>query len=76
MKGKRQMKFFRREATVHEDALESKIAKIVNVCEEKISDQFKHESTAGYGDDYNDGRIVGQAALSRRILEIIKGQIK
>ena len=54
---------------------ESKIAQIVKLCEEKISDQFTHESTAGYGNDYNDGRIVGQAALSRRILQIIKGQV-
>ncbi len=69
------MRFFKREITTHENALESKIANIVKICEEKIGDQFKHESTAGYGDDYNDGRIVGQAALSRRILQIIKGQV-
>ena len=71
------MRFFKREITTlknqfHTDA---KIAQIIKLCEEKIGDQFKHESTAGYGDDYNDGRIVGQAALSRRILQIIKGQV-
>jgi hypothetical protein len=28
--------------------------------------------SAGYGEDYTDGRIVGGAALARRILEILK----
>lgn len=51
-----------------------KIAKIVSMCNKKIYDQRSHESTAGYGNDYNDGRIVGQAALARRILSIIKGE--
>ena len=71
------MRFFKREITTlkNQFPIESKIANIVKICEEKIGDQFKHESTAGYGDDYNDGRIVGQAALSRRILQIIKGQV-
>ena len=52
---------------------EQKIAKIVKLCGEKIEDQHKHETTVGYGEDYTDGRIVGQAALARRILLIIKG---
>ena len=52
---------------------EEQIARIVQLCSEKISDQHKHESTAGYGEDYTDGRIVGQAALARRILLIIRG---
>ena len=48
-----------------------KIAIIVERCNRKIQDQRFHESTAGYGNDYNDGRIVGQAALARTILQII-----
>ena len=52
---------------------EEQIAKIVKLCGEKINDQHKHESTAGYGEDYTDGRIVGQAALARRILLILRG---
>ena len=52
---------------------EEQIAKIVRLCSDKIADQYKHESTAGYGEDYTDGRIVGQAALARRILLIIRG---
>lgn len=53
------------------EVLESKIADIVKLCNEKIQQQFKHESTSGYYNDYDDGRIVGQAALARRILNII-----
>lgn len=52
---------------------EDQIAKIVRLCGDKIDDQYKHEATAGYGEDYTDGRIVGQAALARRILLIIRG---
>jgi hypothetical protein len=52
---------------------EEQIAKIVKLCSEKIDDQYQHESTAGYGEDYTDGRIVGQAALARRILLIMRG---
>ena len=52
---------------------EEQIARIVKLCSEKINDQHKHEATAGYGEDYTDGRIVGQAALARRILLIIRG---
>ena len=53
------------------EILEYKIADIVKLCNEKIQQQFKHESTSGYYNDYDDGRIVGQAALARRILSII-----
>jgi hypothetical protein len=53
------------------EVLESKITDIVKLCNEKIQQQFKHESTSGYYNDYDDGRIVGQAALARRILSII-----
>ena len=53
---------------------DEKIAKIVEVCNHKISDQRLHESTAGYGNDYNDGRIVGQVTLARTILAIIQGK--
>ena len=52
---------------------EEQIAKIVKLCGEKIDDQKKHEATVGYCEDYTDGRIVGQAALARRILLIIRG---
>jgi hypothetical protein len=52
---------------------EDQIAKIVHLCTDKIEDQRDHEATAGYGEDYTDGRIVGQAALARRILLIIRG---
>ncbi len=52
---------------------EEQIAKIVKLCSDKILDQRNHESTVGYGEDYTDGRIVGQAALARRILLILRG---
>jgi len=48
------------------------ILEIVKLCNRKIKDQKDHEATAGYGEDYNDGRIVGGAALARRILSILK----
>lgn len=54
-----------------DEILQDKIAQIVVLCNQKIKDQHKHEATAGYYNDYDDGRIVGQAALSRRILHII-----
>lgn len=57
-----------------EQILQEKIAKIVRLCNNKIQDQKNHEANAGYGEDYTDGRIVGSAALSRRILSIIKGE--
>lgn len=55
----------------HSEILEKKISEIVKLCNEKIQGQFQHESTSGYYNDYDDGRIVGQAALARRILNII-----
>lgn len=54
------------------EILQNKIAEIVRLCNQKIQDQHKHESTSGYSyNDYDDGRIVGQGALARRILHII-----
>lgn len=50
-----------------------KILQIIKLCNQKIKDQKQHEKDAGYGEDYTDGRIVGGAALARRILEILKG---
>jgi hypothetical protein len=52
---------------------EEKIAKIICLCGKKINDQLKRESAGGYCEDYTDGRVVGQAALARRILLIIRG---
>ena len=52
---------------------QEKIAQVINLCNEKIQAQKEHEGKAGYGEDYTDGRIVGSAALARRILEILKG---
>jgi hypothetical protein len=49
-----------------------RILEIIKLCNEKVQDQKVHESSAGYGEDYTDGRIVGGAALARRILEILK----
>lgn len=48
------------------------ILEIIKLCNRKIKDQKDHESTSGYGEDYTDGRIVGGAALARRILNILK----
>lgn len=56
---------------MNDPTLDNKISQIVKLCNEKIQQQFKHESTSGYYNDYDDGRIVGQAALARRILNII-----
>ena len=50
---------------------EDEKTKLIRLCQEKIEDQKKHEATVGYGEDYTDGRIVGQAALARRILLIL-----
>jgi hypothetical protein len=50
-----------------------KILEIIKLCNKKIERQKQHECNAGYGEDYTDGRIVGGAALARRILEILKG---
>jgi len=49
------------------------ILEVIKLCNQKIKDQKQHEKDAGYGEDYTDGRIVGGAALARRILEILKG---
>lgn len=51
---------------------QEKISQVIGLCNEKIQAQKDHESNAGYGEDYTDGRIVGGAALARRILEILK----
>ena len=51
---------------------QAKIAEVINLCNEKIQAQKDHEANAGYGEDYTDGRIVGSAALARRILGILK----
>lgn len=56
---------------MNDPRLQSKVEDIVRLCNDKIQKQFKHESTSGYYNDYDDGRIVGQAALARRILNII-----
>jgi len=56
---------------MNDPRLQSKLEDIVRLCNDKIQKQFKHESTSGYYNDYDDGRIVGQAALARRILNII-----
>ena len=48
------------------------ILEIIKICNRKIKDQKDHEATSGYGEDYNDGRIVGGAALARKILNILK----
>lgn len=50
---------------------EDEKAKLIRLCQEKIEDQKTHETTVGYGEDYTDGRIVGQAALARRILLLV-----
>jgi len=48
------------------------ILEIMKLCNRKIQDHIDHESSSGYGEDYNDGRFVGGAALARRILNILK----
>jgi hypothetical protein len=50
-----------------------KILEVIKLCNQKIKKQKDHESSAGYGEDYTDGRIVGGASLARRILDILKG---
>ena len=50
----------------------NKILEVIKLCNQKIKKQKDHESSTGYGEDYTDGRIVGGAALARRILEILK----
>tara|TARA_B100001094_G_scaffold329022_1_gene390861 strand:+ start:1983 stop:2168 length:186 start_codon:yes stop_codon:yes gene_type:complete len=58
---------------ITEQILQEQITKIVKLCNKKIQEQKDHESSAGYGEDYTDGRIVGSAALARRIMSIVKG---
>ena len=58
---------------ITDQILQERIAQIVKLCNQKIQDQKDHESSAGYGEDYTDGRIVGGAALARRSMSIIKG---
>lgn len=55
-----------------EETRRKKIAEIVALCGEKVEDQRRREAGTGYVEDYSDGRIVGAAALARRILEILK----
>ena len=50
----------------------NQMLEVIKLCNQKIEDQKNHESTAGYGEDYTDGRIVGGAALARQILELLK----
>ncbi len=51
---------------------QEKIAEVVKVCNEKIQEQKERQASTGYVEDYTDGRIVGGAALARKILEILK----
>ena len=39
-------------------AQKDKILEVIKLCNEKIKKQKQHESNAGYGEDYTDGRIV------------------
>jgi hypothetical protein len=48
------------------------ILQVIKLCNQKIQDQKNHESTSGYGEDYNDGRIVGGAVVARKILAILQ----
>jgi hypothetical protein len=48
------------------------ILEVIKLCNQKIQDQKNHESTSGYGEDYNDGRIVGGAVVARKILAILQ----
>tara|TARA_Y100000766_G_scaffold266956_1_gene261710 strand:+ start:1164 stop:1337 length:174 start_codon:yes stop_codon:yes gene_type:complete len=50
---------------------EEQLKELIRLCTDKIDEQKNHEATVGYGEDYTDGRIVGQAALARRILLIL-----
>lgn len=46
---------------------------VEKICIDAIGKQKKRESTVGYGlDDYTEGRIVGAAALARKILKSIR----
>ncbi len=53
--------------------MNKKIEEIIKLCQEKIEDQKDREKGTVYGiDDYNDGRIVGAAALARKVLSLLK----
>jgi len=46
---------------------------VEKICLEEIEEQKERESKRGYGlDDYTEGRIVGAAALARRIIREIR----
>lgn len=46
---------------------------VEKLCLEAIKKQEQRESTIGYGlDDYTEGRIVGGAALARKIIREIR----
>jgi hypothetical protein len=46
---------------------------VEKLCAEAIQAQRQRESTVGYGlDDYTEGRIVGSAALARKIIREIR----
>lgn len=48
------------------------IEQVIKICQEKIQDQKDLEKSASYGlDDYTEGRIVGSAALARKILSVL-----
>jgi hypothetical protein len=49
-----------------------KVLEVIRLCNEKVDAQKKHEAVVGYGEDYDDGRVVGGAALARRILQLLK----
>jgi hypothetical protein len=49
-----------------------RVAEVIRLCNERVEAQRLHEAGAGYGEDYNDGRIVGGAALARSILQLLK----
>ena len=49
---------------------------VEKICLEAIEAQKQRESTVGYGlDDYTEGRIVGGAALARKIIREIRNFI-
>ena len=46
---------------------------VEQLCLKAIEAQKQRESTVGYGlDDYTEGRIVGSAALARKIIRAIR----
>lgn len=64
------MTFYRKTTHVVPNSI---IEKVIKLCQNKIQDQKDLEKSASYGlDDYNEGRIVGSAALARNILSILR----